>query len=252
MSDLTAAARYALYAPIRRRLLTEASKRIPLASVASQARALTLWDGKQVRPADEMQLAAVFDLGVLDPVGGQSRAIERQAKAEPPDPGSDDDKVLQALMAARFGLVRLQGERAEGGIAATRFPNGDPLVIWDNHLMRNRAPGALIGARLAFPDPDLAMTCGTAIGLDSRAVERLLLGVAPQRGPVLPSLPRPEDDAALEALVAEPAARLRLEQLAAGPGFAAMVYRTAIDLGLMGPIPGRTPPEALPQQPGPA
>ncbi|MCB4823402.1 hypothetical protein [Roseicella aerolata] len=243
---LTAAARYARYAPIRRHLLTEASKRIPLASVASQARALTLWDGKQVVPADEMQLAAVLDLGVLDPVGGHGRAIERQARAEPPLPGSEEDRMLRALMEARFGLYRLLGPRPEGGVAAEAFPDGAPVVIWDNHLMRGRAPGTLVGARLAFPEDDLAMTCGTAIALDSRAVERLLLGTPPQRGPVFPSLPLPDDGPALERLVAEPAARMRLAALRNGPGFAVMVTRTAIDLGLMGAIPGRTPPEAMP------
>lgn len=248
MGDLpTAAARYARYAPVRRRLLTEASRRIPLASLASQARALTLWDGKQVRPADEMQLAAVFDLGVLDPVGGHGRAIERQARADPPPGGSEEDRMLRALMEARFGLYRLLGQQAEGGIAAEGFPGGEPVVIWDNHLMRGRAPGALVGARLAFPEEDLAMTCGTAVALDSRAVERLLLGTPPGRGPVLPSLPRPGDGPALDALAAEPAARIRLAALAAGPGLAVMVYRTAIDLGLMGAIHGRTPPEAMPQ-----
>ena len=120
-------------------------------------------------------------------------------------------------------------------------------MIWDNHLARNRAPGALVGLRLAWPDEDLAMTCGTAISLDSRALERLLLGTPPQRGPVLPSLPLPDDGPALERLLAEPAARLRLAALARSPGFAAKVTRTAIDLGLMGGIPGRTPPDLLPQ-----
>ena len=97
-------------------------------------------------------------------------------------------------------------------------------MIWDNHLTRNRAPGALVGLRLAWPDEDLAMTCGTAISLDSRALERLLLGTPPQRGPVLPSLPRAEDGPALDRLLAEPAARLRLAALASAPGFAAKVY----------------------------
>ena len=245
--DLTPAARYARYAAIRRTLLTAASQRIPLASVASQARALTLWDGKQVRPGDEMQLAAVFDLGVLDPVGDHHRGIERQARAEPPLPGSEEDRLLAALAEARFGLFRILGPRVEGGVAAEAFPDGTPVVIWDNHLARNRAPGALVGLRLAWPDEDLAMTCGTAISLDSRALERLLLGTPPQRGPVIPSLPRPDDGPALERLLAEPAARLRLTALATAPGFAAKVTRTAIDLGLMGAIPGRTPPDLLPQ-----
>ena len=92
------------------------------------------------------------------------------------------------------------------------------------------------------------MTCGVAVSLDSRVVERLLLGTPAQRGPVLPTLPLPDDGPALERLVAEPAARLRLAALARSPGFAAMVTRIAIDLGLMGGIAGRTPPELMPRR----
>ncbi len=242
-ADLTPAARYGRYAAIRRRILTEASQRIPLASLAQQARALSLWDGKQVVPADPMQLAVVFDLGVLDPLGDHTRAIERQARAEAPLPGSEEHRMLEALMTASFGLYRILGPNAEGGVRAESFPDGEPLVIWDRFLDRERPPGALVGARLARPDEDLPMTCGAVVSLDSRAMERLLLGMPPQRGPVTPSLPLPDDGPALERLVAEPAARLRLAALAGTPGFAATVYRTAIDLGLMGRINGRTPPD---------
>ncbi|MBL6454178.1 hypothetical protein JMJ55_02510 [Belnapia sp. T6] len=241
MSDATAAARYGRYAAIRRRILTEASQRIPLASLAQQARALSLWDGKQVAPSDEMQLAVVFDLGVLDPLGGHGRGIDRQAKAEAPVPSSEEYRMLGALATAPFGLWRILGPHPEGGVRAESFPDGEPLVIWDRFLDRGRAPGALIGARIARPEEDLPMTCGAVVSLDSRAVERLLLGTPPGRGPVIPTQPLPDEGPALERLVAEPAARLRLAALARSPGFAAMVYRVAIDLGLMGPVAGRTP-----------
>ena len=38
-----------------------------------------------------------------------------------------------------------------------------------------------------------------------------------------------------------PAARARLAKLPRTPGFAAICYRAAIDLGLLGPVPGREP-----------
>lgn len=244
---LTAAARYRRYAVVRGRILTDAANRISLASIAQQARALSLWDGKRVVPGDPMQLAAVFDLGVLEPVGAHGRALDRQAKADPPPPGSDEARMLAALADAEFGLFRIHGPHPEGGARAERWPEEEALVIWDRFLDRPRQPGTLVGTRLVRPDPDLAMTCGVAVALDSRAIRRLLDGAQAERGPVLPTEPLAEDGPALDQLLAEPAARARLAALARAPGFAARVYRTAIDLGLMGAVPGRTPAELLPQ-----
>jgi len=227
------------YAEARGRILTAAARRVPLASIAQQARALSLWDGKRVAPGDEMQFALVLDLGVLDPLGGHGRGIDRQAKAEPPEPGSDDARMLSALQRATFGLYRLRGPHPEGGAAAEGFPDGEPVRIQDNFLGR-QPPGRLLGARLAWPEDGLAMTCGAVVPLDSRVLERLLLGLPPTRGAVSPRLPSPEEDeAAVAELLDDPAARARLSALPRAPGFAALVYRAAIDLGLLGPVPGR-------------
>jgi hypothetical protein len=229
------------YAEARGRILTAAARRVPLASIAQQARALSLWDGKRVVPGDELQLALVLDLGVLDPLGGHGRGIDRQAKAEPPEPGSDDARMLAALREATFGLYRLRGPHPEGGAAAEGFPAGGPVHIHDGFLGQ-QPPGRLFGARLAWPEDGLAMTCGAVVPLDSRALERLLLGLPPARGPVSPRSPPPdEDEAAVAELLEDPAARARLSELPRAPGFAALAYRAAIDFGLLGPVPGRAP-----------
>ena len=229
------------YAEARGRILSAASRRVPLASIAQQARALSLWDGKRVVPGDELQLALVLDLGVLDPLGGHGRGIDRQAKAEPPPPGSDDARMLAALQDAAFGLYRLRGPHPEGGAAAEGFPDGGPVHIRDDFLGR-QPPGRLFGARLAWPEDGLAVTCGAVVPLDSRVLERLLLGLPPTRGPVAPRLPAPEEDeAAVAEILADPAARARLSTLPRTPGFAALCYRATIDLGLLGPVPGREP-----------
>jgi hypothetical protein len=228
------------YAALRGPLLSAAMKRVPLASVAQQARALSLWDGKQAVPGDEMQFACIFDLGVLDPVGDHGRGIDRQAKAEPPAEDSAEARLLAALQVARFGLFRLGGSHPEGGVVAETFPDAAPLRFFDNYL--GQAPkGALVGLRLAWPEEDIALTCGTSVVIDSRLLERLLNDVPPERGVVIPSRPAEDDHLAIGRLLVEPAARLRLADMQAQRGFAARVYRAAIDLGLMGPVPGRTP-----------
>jgi hypothetical protein len=147
--------------------------------------------------------------------------------------------MLAALQEAAFGLYRLRGPHPEGGAAAEGFPDGGPVHIHDNFLGR-QPPGRLFGARLAWPEDGLAMTCGAVVPIDSRVLERLLLGLPPTRGPVTPRLPAPEaDEAAVAGLLEDPAARARLSKLPRTPGFAALCYRAAIDLGLLGPVPGR-------------
>lgn len=244
---------YRRLAAARQRILSAAAMRVPLASIAQQARALSIWDGKRVAPGDEAQLAMAFDLGVLDPLGGHTSGLDRQAKAAPPEPGSDDALMLEALRGARFGLWRVLGPHPEGGARLSPVPEEGSEEVWLMDRFVAAAPaGALMAARLAWPaGAGFAMTCGVVAPLDARALERLLLDLPPGRGPVLPSRPAPDDAAAVEALLAEPAARLRLKALATQPGFAAKTYRHAIDLGLLGPVPGRTPPEAMPPAPPP-
>jgi len=252
MSDeLTPAARYQRYAALRARLLTAASRRVPLVSLATQARALTLWSGKQVTPATEQQLAAVFDLGVLEPLGDHGRGIDRQARAEPGEPGSDEAKLLAALQQARFGLFRRIGPDAAGGVAAEEFPGGAPVRIWDSYLGMGEGGEGLFAARLVRPDPeaapDFAMCCGVVVPIDSRVLQHLLDGTPPQRGEVRPRQVLADDAAAVARILDEPAAKALLAEMQGRPGFAAQLYRVAIDQGLMGPIPGRTPAEAMPR-----
>ena len=246
-APLPPALRYQSLAAARQRILSAAAMRVPLVSIAQQARALSIWNGKAVAPGDEMQLAMAFDLGVLDPLGGHRRGLDRQAQAAPPEPGSEDAVMLAALQRPRFGLWRMLGPHPEGGARLAPLPEGEEVWVMDRYLAA-AAPGAIFAARLVQP-AEFAMTCGVVAPLDARALERLLLDAPPSRGPVLPGRPALEDAAAVDALLAEPAARLRLKALLAQPGFAAKAYRHAIDLGLVGPVPGRTPPEAMPVAP---
>lgn len=239
-------------AAARQRILTGAARRIPQASVASQARALGLWDGRQALPGDEAQFALLMDLGVFEPAGGHGPALERQARAEPPAPGSDDALMLAALRAARFGLWRALGPHPEGGARLAAMADGAEAWVMDTGLPQI-APGAGLAIRLAWPEgAGFALTCGAIAPCDTRVLQQLLLALEPQRGPVLPSLPAAGDAAVMDRLLAQPATRGRLAALVAAPGLAPRAWRAAIDLGLMGPVPGRTPEEAMPRSRPPA
>jgi hypothetical protein len=75
--------------------------------------------------------------------------------------------------------------------------------------------------------------------LDARAIGRLLGGTPPERGPVVPSFPAPDDAAQLAALLEVPGNFDQLVAMQQAPGLAARAYRVSLDLGLMGEVPGR-------------
>lgn len=238
-------------AAARQRLLAGAANRIPLASVASQARALGLWDGKRAVPGDEAQFALLMDLGVFDPIGDHSPAIERVARAAHPDAGTDDAVMLAALQAARFGFWRVLGPHGEGGARLIPMAGeGGEIRVMDTGLPQ-AMPGAGVAVRLAFPEGvGFALTCGAIAPCDTRVLQRLLLDLPVEKdAPVIPSLPSTGDGAVMDRLLAQPATRTRLGTLQQGRGIAARAYRAALDLGLMGPVPGRTPEHLLPRQP---
>jgi hypothetical protein len=242
---------YQRLAAARQRILTGASQRIPAVSLASQARALSLWDGRQPRAGDEAQFALLMDLAVFDPVGGHTRALDRQARADEPAPGTEDAIMLAALQGARFGLWRALGPHPEGGgwvapMLIEPLPPSDPMPgqafqVMDSGLPKI-APGAGFAGRLAWPEgAGFAMTCGALAACDTRVLQVILLGLPARRDAVMPSLPAAEDSAVMDRMLSQPATRRRLAALQDGAGIAAQVYRAAIDLGLMGPVPGRAP-----------
>lgn len=213
------------WAQARGRVLNSAARRVPAASAASQARALGLWHKGEVRVANEAQFALVLDLGVLGPVGGHAPAIAREAKAGEHD--VDEAKVLDALLAARFVLFRVEGPHAEGGAAATDLLSGEALRIEDRALSRPERAGRGFAGRLMALG-GAWMTCGALAGLSDAAIGELLgfVHVAGESPPELPPL-SPLDPADAEALRA----------MAREPEFAAKVYRASLRQGLMGHLP---------------
>ena len=239
MSDSTIDSRYADYAEARAVLLNAAAKRIPLVSLAAQARALHLWRHNQVEPGSEAQLACVLDLGVFSPVGGHKPALQRVLHAAiPPPPGSADAAMLDAFTRARFSLFRMGEGDPRGGIALHDLCTGEEFWVMDRHLAQTGIPGTLVGARLVRPE-EFALTCGVLCPVDVRVLLHVMENRAPSPGPVGALIePRPNEPL-VDRLLEEAAAPARLAELASDPLLAANTYRAALDLGLMGPVPGR-------------
>ncbi|MCW8088340.1 hypothetical protein [Sabulicella glaciei] len=213
-------------AAARGRLLTAASRRIPRASAASQARALGLWRGNEVVFRNEAQFQLVLDLGVFNPVGEHGSALERETRLPHEDPA--EAEVLAALQGARFALFRVEGRHPEGGVAATDVASGEALRIEDTSLEKEMCFGVGFAGRLMTVG-GAQMTCGALAPISDEVVEALL--GKPTR--ILP--PPTEALPALSPVAEEDAAALRA--MAAQPDFAVRVWRAVLDHNLLGPRP---------------
>lgn len=218
---------YEAYRAIRERILSAAARRIPQASAASQGRALGVWHDKEVRVSNEAQFQLVLDLGVFGPVGGHSRALDREAKAGEYPEGSEEARVLAALSRAHFTFFRVGATHPEGGVMAEDLLRGTPLHIQDQMLAREEAQGCAFAGRLMRLD-GFEMTCGALAPLSDEVIEALL-GRPAQVQPIPRFLP------ALTPLVPEDVAALRAAGIA--KDFVARVYRTSLEHGLLGPLP---------------
>lgn len=220
---------YEAYAAARAAILTGASKRIPAASAASQARALGLWDGKNPAVGSDAQLSLLLDLGVFSPVGGHSPALEREAHSNPPPPGSEAAAVLAALHHTHITLFRVAAPHPQGGVWIDDLLRGMPVHLHDAGLAREGMMGVGFGGRL-MPIDGYEMTCGVLAPMLDSGID-LLLGYPLPPTPVpttMPPLTVPDDDDLA-----------RLREAAAAPDFIVKLYRAALDSGAMGPRPGR-------------
>jgi hypothetical protein len=219
---------YEAYRAIRERILSAAARRVPRVSAASQARALGFgWKDDEVQVANEAQFQLVLDLGVFGPMGGHSRALDREAKAGEYEDGSEEAAVLAALSRAHFTLFRVVGAHPEGGVEADDLLRGTKLRIEDRMLSREGMEGTAFAGRLMRLG-GFEMTCGALAPITDEVIETLL------GRPVTP-LPVPQYLPAITPLMDDDVAALR--GAASASEFPARVYRASLDHGLFGRVP---------------
>lgn len=213
------------YAAARERFLTSAMRRIPEASMASQARALGIWRQNRLHVRHEPQALLAVDLAVFHPLGGHKRAIDREARAIRPPDGSEDARVLDALGRATFTLFRL-AERAPDGtsVEADDMLRGNRFTLRDRRLSQDGMEGLAFAGHL-MPIDGVMMTCGLVAPLTDPVIETLLGRYAPveETPRILPPITplAPEDVIALRAA-------------ALAEDFPARIYSTVLDHQVMG------------------
>jgi hypothetical protein len=117
---------------------------------------------------DEMTLA--FDLAVLGPQHGRSRAIDRYARAHPPAPGSDEAVTLDALRHCRFRIIRVLRRHETAGLVVENVVSHEELWLMDEGLEATAPEGAAFGTRLLRLD-GFHMTAGAAVPVSGDVLE---------------------------------------------------------------------------------
>lgn len=173
-----------------------------------QAKHLGLAYGKVLVAESEEEMTLIFDLAIHTAKPGRTRAIDRYAKAARFPAGSDEAQTLEAMRQARFSVWQIARRHETAGIVVTDLLRDRETWLVDEALTRCAQPGLAFAARLFWPTT-FALTCGVVVPVDAELIEDALF------------------DGTAWLRHAEP------EQLADDPRFAATIYRTALDDGIM-------------------
>ena len=189
-------------------------------TLLEQAKHLGLAYGRALVAESEEEMTLIFDLAVHTARPGRSRAIDRYAKATAPPPGSDEASALEAIRQAQFSLWRIESHHEIVGLVVTDVLRDKETWLVDESLTESAEPGLTFAARLYWPAA-FAMICGVVVPVDAELVEDTLF-----------------DNMALLHHT-EP------NRFADDPRFAAAIYRSALNAGIMDHVIFREPTPAL-------
>ena len=150
--------RYRHFRAIAKQHLGGALKHLSRTAIKEAAQRLGLWSrGKLVLDSpDEMDL--VFDVAVFDTRSGQSRALDRYARAHPAAPGSDEALTLDALQHSRFHIVRVLRRHEVAGLVTEDTVTHEQLWLMDEGFEATARSGMGLATRLRIDrrSPDIA------------------------------------------------------------------------------------------------
>jgi hypothetical protein len=154
------------------------------------------------------EMTLILDLAVHTARPGRSRAIDRYAKVAALPGGSDEARALDAMRGARFSMWRIKHRHEIAGLIVTDVLRDSETWLVDEALTISAQPGLAFAGRLCWP-AEFAMTCGVVVPVDAELLEDIMR------------------DSTTWLRTANP------DQLADDPRFAAAIYRSAVDAGIM-------------------
>jgi hypothetical protein len=199
--------RYRKFRAISRRRNSGALKCMSSEAFMEQARRLGIVRGRTLILDSEDELALVYDLALYSRQGGRKRPLDRYASSQRLLSDSDEARVLDAMVPARFALIRFERRHPEAGLIVTDLLRDKELWLVDEGLEASMPVGFNIATRVFSPE-DFHMAAGAFVPL-----EGVMLMSALARRPLL--------------------SRMNADEAAQDRRFAEAIYREAIDAGAM-------------------
>jgi hypothetical protein len=113
---------------------------------------------------NESELAVLYDYCIYDhrELARAGNAVERLAAHAPPPVGSDERLVLEAALAAKYRVVKVD-EPVDGvGAQVTDLLRAESFLLVDRGLAMSARPGQLFATRVIAPD-GIHMTTGAVL-----------------------------------------------------------------------------------------
>jgi hypothetical protein len=208
--------RYRRFRAISTRHNRAALKGLSSEALMEQARRLGAARGRTLLLGSEDELTFVFDLVLYTSQGGRKRPIDRYAASQRLEQNSDEARVLSAMLAARFVLIRVERRHPEAGLIVRDLIREHEFWLVDQGLEATAPPGSQLATRVYSPD-DFHMAAGVFVPL-----EGALLRSALERRPLL--------------------LRMHVNEAVEDRRFAEAIYREAIRSGVMERVRFQDPP----------
>src|SRR3954453_6987717 len=165
--------RYRRLREISTRLHSEALRFVPRSVLLEQARRLGLTAGKMLGADSMDELTLAFDLCLYTAAPGRSRGIDRYARSAGVAPGSDEERMLQAMGQARFSVFRVERPHETAVLLVRDLMREEGLWLVDEKLERTAPMGLMLAMRVSRPET-FAMTCGVMVPTNAVLIDEVL------------------------------------------------------------------------------
>jgi hypothetical protein len=200
--------RYRHLREISRRINDGLVKHVPASAIIKLARRFGLAERRTLVLESMDQMAFLFDLAIYTAPPERTRPIDRYARTVQFESGSDEARVLEAMVNARFILGTIERRHETAGLIIRDLLREKDVWLVDEGLECSTAGGGALVTRVFTPD-EFSVTTGVVMPVDAAILDDAFDDVLPRLRNHTP------------------------EEICDDRRFAEAIYRTAMEHGIM-------------------